>query len=130
MAGKGAPAGLDPAGAQASARGFARALLGRDAATAASYFSPGGRILTADGTEVVGREGIAEVLAQIASAWTELEIRVGTTVVGEGVALCTQFWRRSAPGRDGDTFDSQTTARLVLVWRSEAWRIMIAAPWE
>lgn len=92
------PSGLDPAGAGAMARGFARAMLARDAPAAASYFSRAGRILTPDGTEVTGRVQIVGVLEQVTSAEAELEIRVGHTVVGEGVALCTQFWRRRAPG--------------------------------
>jgi uncharacterized protein (TIGR02246 family) len=124
------PAGLDPEGAGAVARGFARAILARDAQAAASYFSRAACILTPDGTEVRGRGAIVEVLGQVTAAHTELEIRVGHSVVGEGVALCTQFWRRRAPGRKAGPFESQTTARLVLSRRDEGWRIMIAAPWE
>jgi uncharacterized protein (TIGR02246 family) len=117
-------------GADAAARGFARAMLARDPAAAASYFSRAGRILTPDGTEVTGRGRIVEVLEQVSAERHELEIRVGHTIVGEEVALCTQLWRRRAPDRGPDVFDSHTTARLVLAQRQDVWRIMIAAPWD
>jgi ketosteroid isomerase-like protein len=124
------PHALEPAGAEAVARGFARAMLARDAPAAASYFSHAARILTPDGTEVKGRPQIALVLAQVTTAEDQLEIMVGHSIVGEGVALCTQFWRRRALGRKVGAFESQTTARLVLALRDAGWRIMIAAPWE
>jgi ketosteroid isomerase-like protein len=124
------PTGLDPMGAEAVARGFARAILARDAGAAASYFSRAARILTPDDTEVSGRGQIIAVLEQVVAADTELEIRTGHSVVAEGVALCTQFWRRRTPGRRAGAFDSQTTARLVLTLREEGWRIMIASPWK
>lgn len=124
------PSGLDPAGADAIARGFAQAMLARDASAAVSYFSRAARLLTPDGTAVDGRTRIALVLGQITAAQEELEIRVGRSVVTDGVALCTQFWRRRTPGRKKGAFDSQTTARLVLARREDGWRILIAAPWE
>jgi hypothetical protein len=50
--------------------------------------------------------------------------------VAEEVALCTQFWRRWVKvGGLGKAFDAQTTAQLVIAWREEAWRIVIASPW-
>jgi ketosteroid isomerase-like protein len=124
------PNALEPAGADAASRAFARAMVSRDALAAASYFSHAARMLTPDGTEVRGRLQIVEVLRQVTDASAELEISVGHSVVGEGVAFCTQFWRRRAPGQKAGGFDSQTTARLVLAVREEGWRIMIAAPWE
>ena len=126
----GGPSDLDPAGAGAAARGLARAMLARDASAAAGYFSRTARMLTADGTEVRGRPSIVAVLEQLVGADLQLEIQTGNIVVAEGVALCTQFWRRRAPVRRVGAFDSQTTARLVLALKEEGWRIMIAAPWN
>jgi len=55
----------DVRAAAATARGFAAALLARDAEGAATYLALDNCILTPDGTEVVGRSAVWEVLAQI-----------------------------------------------------------------
>jgi hypothetical protein len=121
---------VEPAGAEAVARRFAQAMLGRDPRTAAACFSAGARILTADGTEVIGREKVLAVLRQISSSEQNLEIRIGRGIVAEGVASCTQFWRRSAPGTRSVEYQNATTARLVLVRSGARWEIVIANPWE
>jgi uncharacterized protein (TIGR02246 family) len=126
----GDPAGLDPAGAGAVARGFARAMLAGDHDAAASYFAPDALILTPDGTEVRGRAAIGRLLGQLTSAGPQLEIRTGRTAVAAEVALCTQFWRRLAGGGGAGRFEAQTTARLVLVQSGGRWQIAIAMPWE
>ena len=124
------PAGLDPAGAGAVARGFARAMLARDHQAAASFFCADALILTPDDTQVRGRAAIAHLLGQLTSAGPELEIRTGRTLAVAEVAHCTQFWRRRS-GRNGTSgFESQTTTRLVLHRRAERWQIAIAMPWE
>jgi hypothetical protein len=119
--------GLEPAGAEAVARRFARAMLAREPGAAAACFAAGGRILTADGTEVTGREEVRGVLAQITSSDHALEIRSGRIVVAEGVASCTQFWRRST---DGGAHEQRSVVRLVLARGAGRWAIAIAWPWE
>jgi hypothetical protein len=57
-----------------------------------------------------------------------LQIGVGQTVICDGVALCTQFWRRSSDGPGGSSYRSSSTARLVLR-RGRRWEIVIASPW-
>jgi uncharacterized protein (TIGR02246 family) len=116
-------------GAEAAARGFARALLAQDAEAAASWFAPHARFLTSDGTEVIGRERIREMLSQITDAAHELEIHVGRTIATEDVALTTQFWRRSNGRGAPSDYQAASTARLVLN-RSTRWEIVIASPWE
>jgi uncharacterized protein (TIGR02246 family) len=111
------------------ARGFARALLAQDAEAAASWFAPGARILTSDGTELIGRDRIREVLAQITDAAQKLEIQAGRTVATEHVALSTQLWRRSSRAEGSAAYEATTMARLVLA-RSDRWEIVIASPWE
>ena len=111
------------------ARGFARALLAQDVDAATSWFAPGARILTFDGTELVGRERVREVLAQITGAAQKLEIQSGRTVATEDIALSTQLWRRSNGGEGPSAYETTSTARLVLA-RSERWEIVIASPWE
>jgi uncharacterized protein (TIGR02246 family) len=111
------------------ARGFARALLAQDAEAAASWFAPGARILTSDGTELIGRDRIREVLAQITDAAQKLEIQSGRTVATDDIALSTQLWRRSNRADGPSTYEATSTARLVLA-RSERWEIVIASPWE
>ncbi len=127
---EGDPAGLDPVGAGAVARGFARAMLAGDHDAAASYFAVDALIVTPDSTEVRGRTSIGRLLGQITTSGPELEIRTGRTAVAAEVALCTQFWRRLAGGRGTGRFESQTTARLVLVQGGGRWQIAIAMPWE
>jgi ketosteroid isomerase-like protein len=126
------PSALDPAGAEAVSRAFAQAILSRDPQAAASCFAPAGLILTADGTEVEGRIRVAEVLAQITAAEHGLEISLGRTVaaarVADGVAICTQFWRRRGGATGGADYEIETTARLVLSF-GRRWEIAIASPW-
>jgi ketosteroid isomerase-like protein len=116
-------------GASAIAEAFGRALLARDPHAAAAFFSPAGRMLTPDGTEVSGREQIVGILRQITGSDQELEIRIGRSVVSETAALCTQIWRRRSGGR-GESFESSTMARLVLQLGAEGWKIAIASPFE
>jgi hypothetical protein len=115
--------------AEAVAQVFARALLAQDVDAAASWFAPGGRILTSDGTELIGRDRVREVLAQVTDSAQDLEIHPGRTVATDDIALSTQLWRRSN-GQDGHTvYEAVSTARLVLA-RSDRWEIVIASPWE
>ena len=122
--GAGAPSPADLRAAEAASRSFARALLARDPAGAAGHLSPGACILTADGTEVLGRAAVREVLAQITSSGQELEILLGRTVVCGDLALAVQYWRRRSSG-----FDESTAARLVLAREGGRWAIAIASPW-
>jgi ketosteroid isomerase-like protein len=117
-------------GAAEVSRSFARALLDGDAAAAASHLSAEACLLTADGTEVLGRRQALGVLGQITPAEHELEIRVGRSVVSGGVALCTQYWLRRSPPGAPVSHEVATTARLVLAREGERWKIVIAAPWE
>jgi ketosteroid isomerase-like protein len=119
----------DLRGAAAAARGFAAALLARDAEGAATYLAVDSCILTPDGTEVVGRSAVWEVLAQISASGQELEIRLGRTVARGDVALSTQFWRRRSVGEAGG-FDKSTVTRLVLSRDAGRWSIAIASPWD
>jgi ketosteroid isomerase-like protein len=108
---------------------FTRALVGGDAETATSYFSPLARLLTPDGTEVSGRSPIGQLLNQLVTPDQRLEIRTGRILRAGSVALCNQFWTRSSRAAAGEGFESATTARLVLQRDREDWQIMIAAPW-
>jgi hypothetical protein len=121
--------GVAPAGAEAASVQFARAMLAGDPTTAGRCFSPAGFILTADGTTVHGGVKVTEVLRQITAAVQELEIATGRTVVADGTALSTQFWRRSVDGPEGISHQSMSKARLVLR-QSAAWEIVIASLWE
>lgn len=120
----------DTRGADAVSAAFAAALLDRDPRAAAGYFSPLGHILSADGTEVSGHEHIVGVLRQLTSPEQQIEIRIGRILRAGPVALCTQFWKRSAPGSAGEGFSASSTARLVLALTEERWEIVIASPWE
>jgi uncharacterized protein (TIGR02246 family) len=121
---------LQPTGAQAVALRFARAMLNRDPRSAADCFSPGASMLTADGTEVSGREAVEAVLRQMTSSEQGLEIRVGRTVVAGTVALCTQFWRRGGRSPVAGGYQDAMAARLVLARSDARWEIVIAAPWS
>ncbi len=111
-----------------TAYGFARALLGDDAAAAAAYFATEARLMTADGTEVSGAAAIKEVLGQIASSEVQLEIRLGRTLLAGPVALSTQYWRRTGAG-GAEPFERSNTASLVLQREGGRWAILIASPW-
>jgi ketosteroid isomerase-like protein len=115
-----------PAGVAAA---FAQALLVGDAAGAAACFASSGRLLTADGTEVLGGPAIADVLAQLVCSEVRLEIRLGRTVMAGGVALATQYWKRSSPDGVASGFEQRTKATLVLGREADGWAILIASPW-
>ncbi len=124
----GDPHNVEPLGAEATARAFARALIARDPQAASAHLSPDARLITPDGTEVSGRAEIAAILGQVTASVRPLEIRAGRTTVSGTVALCTQHWRRGGSG--GGPFEASTTAQLVLARAAGRWRIVIAAPWE
>ncbi|HSS41629.1 MAG TPA: hypothetical protein VLK37_03665 [Solirubrobacterales bacterium] len=111
----------DPAGA---ARFFAEKLLAGDVQEATRCFGPRGVMLSADGTEVVGQESIAEILAQIAAWELPLRIRTGRIVQAGTVAMATQIWDRDISG-----FTVSSVARLVLQETCGRWSILVASPW-
>lgn len=120
----------DRVGAAETARAFAGALLGGDVAAATAYFGAEARFLSADGTELNSRRSIAALLGQLTSTSDQLlEIRSGRTVVADRVALCTQYWTRSATSPDAERFQVASTARLVLAREERRWQILIVAPW-
>jgi ketosteroid isomerase-like protein len=100
-----------------------------DAAAAVGCFSPQGRLLTPDGTEVAGRAAVSSVLAQLVGSEVRLEIRHGRTISSAGIALATQFWKRSAPQDGAERFEQASRATLVLGQEPTGWTIMIASPW-
>jgi ketosteroid isomerase-like protein len=112
------------AGPAGTSRIFAEALLAGDVRAAARCFDPRGSILTADGTEVSGVAGIAEILGQIADSKARLRIRVARTLRAGPVAMATQIWDRDIGGST-----ASSTARLVLHESAGRWSILIAAPW-
>lgn len=112
------------AGPAGASRIFAEALLAGDVGAAARCFDPRGSMLTADGTEVSGLAGIAEILGQIAASKASLRIRLGRTLRVGPVAMATQIWDRDIGGST-----SSSTARLVLHESAGRWPILIAAPW-
>jgi hypothetical protein len=88
-------AGADAAGA---ARLFAEKLLIGDVHGATRCFDPRGVMLSADGTEVVGHDGIAQILAQVTAWELPLRIRLGRTLQAGPVALAIQIWDRDISG--------------------------------
>lgn len=110
-----------PAG---TARTFVEALLAGRVDAAAGCFDPRGMILSADGTEVVGQKGIAEMLSQLAGPQAGLRIRIGRTLRAGPVALATQIWDRDIAG-----FTVSSTTRLVLHNSRGSWSILVASPW-
>lgn len=116
--------------AAATATGFARAMLGGNAAAAVAHFADDAQFLTPDGTQVGGRRSILALLEQLTASEPELEIRNGRTVVADPVALATQYWTRSSRTTSSELFEANHTARLVLARRERGWQIVIAAPWS
>jgi ketosteroid isomerase-like protein len=121
-------AGEPAGGPRATSLAFGRALLARDPRAAAACLSPDALMLSADGTELSGREQAFALLSQITASEQVLEIRIGRCVEAGAVALCTEYWRRSTPGSGGH--ESASVARLVLPRSGTSWRIAIASPWE
>jgi ketosteroid isomerase-like protein len=108
---------------------FARALLSGDPYAAASFFAPTGRCLTPDGTQMVGRPAIAELLEQVTSSEHRLEIHGGRILLNESVAFASQHWTRRSEEPGAAAFATTSIASLVLCRAGARWQITIAAPW-
>lgn len=119
----------DHVGAAETSGAFARILLGGDATAAAAYFSTTAKLLTPDGTELSGRDAIAELLTQLIAPDQQLQILAGRTTATDTVALCTQYWTRTSRSLPSEGFESHSTARLMLTRTEQRWQIVIAAPW-
>jgi hypothetical protein len=113
-----------------TAEQFAGALIAGDAGAAALLFSTAGTCLSRDGTEVRGRGPIGALLAQLTDSEHRLQVRLGRTILGDGVALSTQFWTRRSRSKGREGFEAQSTARLVLGVDRGRWRILLASLWE
>jgi ketosteroid isomerase-like protein len=117
-------------GAAAVARRFAQALGAGDAGAAARCLTAEGRVLSADGTEVSGREGIVALLSQLTRSDRLLEIYEGRTILAGDTALCLQRWVRRPPSLGGSGGVTTTIARLVVARQGDgAWLVAIAVPW-
>jgi ketosteroid isomerase-like protein len=116
-----------PAGALQTTIAVSQALRSCDVPAALGYFADEARLLTADGTEVSGRDAIGDVLADLLDDCRGLEITPGRTIVTGDVALCTQSWNLLTA--DDTSYVRGTKATLVLHRIDERWQIVIAAPW-
>jgi ketosteroid isomerase-like protein len=103
-------------------------MLGRDIGAALACFGREGRLLTADGTEICGREAIGSVLGQLAGAHGGLEIRPGQTILAGEVALCRQSWTLRLE-QGAERYERATVASFVLHLLDGRWQIMVAEPW-
>lgn len=109
---------------------FVGALIAGEGGAAALLFSPAGICTSRDGTEVCGRGQIAALLGQVTSSEHQLTVRLGRTLLGDRVALSTQFWTRRSGAKRREGFEAQSTARLVLGSGAERWEILLASLWE
>ncbi len=116
-------------GPERAALAFGKALGACDPAAASACFAPDGRLLTPDGTEIAGRLGVGEVLAQLTASSPRIRfeeprmVRVGT------VALATQRWSVRADGVAPEPFSQAFLGTLVVRREGRRWQIAIAAPW-
>jgi ketosteroid isomerase-like protein len=110
---------------------FAEALSAGDAAAAASCFSSNACLLTPDGTEVVGRTRIHEVLVQLTAPGRKIRFESPRIVTVDRVAVCSQRWTVSSAGTDAEIFE-QSFGSTMALGRSDCqgpWQVLIAKPW-
>lgn len=117
------------AGPEFAIHAFAAALNTGNLSAATARFTRTACLLTPDGTEIHGREGIAAVLSQLISRRTQISIeQIVLRDAGEVVlasALCTI----RSDGPEGSRFVQTSAPTLVLQKVEDAWKIAVAAPW-
>jgi ketosteroid isomerase-like protein len=96
-----------------------------------AYVSPGARLLTPDGTEMVGREKIHEVLKQLTAPGSAIGLEAPRLLMAGPVALCLQRWTINSNGAGADSYEQSFLATMVLSRddRGGGWLLTIANLW-
>ncbi len=96
-----------------------------------AYVSPEARLLTPDGTEMVGRRKIYEVLAQLTAPGPEIRLEAPRLLVAGPVALCLQRWTLRSRSAGAESFEQAFAATMALSRddRKEAWLLMAVNLW-
>ena len=94
---------------------------------AAACFTRDACLITADRTEVHGREGVAGLLAQLVATHTEIEFEQLVLREAGGVALAGGNWKMRSDGPEGSRFVQAGEPTLVLRQVEGAWKIAIVA---
>jgi ketosteroid isomerase-like protein len=110
---------------------FAAALAKSSPATAVACFARDARLLTPDGTEVVSRTRIREVLAQLTTSGLEIHFDSPRVLTVGPVALCSQRWKIGSSATGSEGFEQAFTCTTVLGRSAHTgrWQLLIAAPW-
>lgn len=93
----------------------------------AACFTRDACLITADRTEVHGRDGVAGVLAQLVARHTEVEIEQLVVREAGAVALAGGRWTMRSDGPEGSRFVQASEPTLVLRQVEKTWKIAIVA---
>lgn len=118
-------------GPEGVALAFGQALSACDAAGATACFAPDGCLITPDGTEVAGRQGIHDVLVQLTAIRPTIRFEAARTVRVGTVALHSQHWSVRTDGAAPEPLSQAQAFLCTLVLRCEErqWHLAVAAPW-
>lgn len=111
-------------------RTFGKAITAGDAAAAAACFSSQACLLTPDGTEVIGREGIREVLSQLATTDSEIAFEQPRILTVGTAALCFQRWSMWLAGGAADRYERVAVSTSLLRHHGAKWELLVSAPWS
>jgi ketosteroid isomerase-like protein len=129
-----APSRVEEAGADAGPEfvihAFAAALSTGNLSVAMARFTRTACLLTPDGTEIHGREGIAAVLSQLISRRTQISIEQLVLRSAGEVVLASALCTIRSDGPEGSRFVQTSSPTLVLQKVEGTWKIAVAAPWS
>lgn len=106
---------------------FTRRLAEGNVTAAAGCFTRDACLITADRTEVHGREGVAGLLAQLVASHTEVEVDQLVIREAGGIALAGGRWTMRSDGPDGSRFVQASEPTVVLRYVENVWKIAIVA---
>jgi ketosteroid isomerase-like protein len=109
---------------------FAAALSTGNLSVAMARFTRAACLLTPDGTEIHGREGIAAVLSQLISRRTHISVEQLVLRHAGEVVLANALCSIRSDGPEGSRFVQTSSPTLVLQKVEGVWKIAVAAPWS
>jgi ketosteroid isomerase-like protein len=117
-------------GPELAVHAFAAALSTGNLSAATARFTRSACLLTPDGTEIHGREGIAAVLSQLISRRTQISIEQLVLREAGDVVLASALCTIRSDGPEGSRFVQTSAPTLVLQKVEGAWKIAVADPWS
>jgi uncharacterized protein (TIGR02246 family) len=115
---------------EAISQALAAAIAAGDVRAALELWNDDAKLISRDGSEVRGREAIAEVFERLVANAATLEIELRTLYEAAATAVATGTLTIHVRGPDGEHFSERSES--VVVYSRDAdgvWRVVIDFPW-